>query len=615
MPTADATLAARPSAPDLIPGYRLEALIGQGGMGEVYRATQLSLGRTVAIKLLSPELAKDDSFVARFDKEAAALAALSHPNIVSILDKGRTPETYFLVMEFIDGSSLREVIASPVLDPGASLRITLQVCRAMEYAHGRGVIHRDLKPDNVLFDEQAGGIPKVSDFGLAAFRDKETPERFHLTESHIAMGTLAYMAPEQKFDARKADHRADIYSLGVILFELLVGELPNGSFEPPSRRKPGLNKRVDMVVARCLKTAAEERYQSATELIADLEALVPVSWTTFRRKPDRAEQLRFQAKRALRTAIKVSSVAVVLAALVVLAVAAIRAKSPRPIQKMAGEQIVTEFITRGVVTAEGRREVTELRKSVTIGQGLDRISMLAYGRVVQFDRGALQFSLGRSDSPVGRMVPDLMDIEGRAVRAEANIETEVLAGSVWARAKRFLLGVESHPRAALLLVGTPGRYAAVVLSGRRDPVSFEWALGERRGVTLASFNAPDDGMRLELSIDADGELSAFAGSGNDRRLIGEPVELGSHWRKSFGEMPIWTLGCIDGACRFRNIRYEVEREPKVMTTVSQNARLPERKAQATSSRPASKSTSSKSTSPKHTAVKAKAKKPLHSKTR
>src|SRR5260370_37691574 len=167
-------------------------------MGEVYRATQLSLGRTVAIKLLSPELAKDESFVARFDKEAAALAALSHPNIVSILDKGRTPETYFLVMEFIDGSSLREVMASPVLDPGAALRITLQVCRAMEYAHGRGVIHRDLKPDNVLFDVQAGGITKGSAFGLAAFREKEERERLHVNKSHIEQGRLAEIAPEQK---------------------------------------------------------------------------------------------------------------------------------------------------------------------------------------------------------------------------------------------------------------------------------------------------------------------------------------------------------------------------------------------------------------------------------
>jgi len=291
MPKADATVVARPSAPNLIPGYRLEALIGQGGMGQVYRATQLSLGRTVAIKLLSTELAKDSSFVARFDKEAAALAALSHPNIVSILDKGRTPETYYLVMEFIDGSSLREVMSSPVLDPAASLRVTLQVCRAMEYAHGRGVIHRDLKPDNVLFDEQAGGIPKVSDFGLAAFTDKDAPSRFHLTDSHMAMGTFAYMAPEQRLNARSADHRADIYSLGVILYELLVGELPIGTVEPPSRRRLGLDKQVDIVVARCLKSTPEERYQSAAELIADLEPVVEFSSTRPRREMSWVEQL------------------------------------------------------------------------------------------------------------------------------------------------------------------------------------------------------------------------------------------------------------------------------------------------------------------------------------
>jgi len=580
-------------------------------MGEVYRATQLSLGRTVAIKLLSTELAKDDASVARFDKEAAALAALSHPNIVSILDKGRTPETYFLVMEHIDGCSLREVMSSRSLVTGTSLRATLQICRAVEYAHGRGVIHRDLKPENILFDEQAGGIPKVSDFGLAAFTDKDTPSRFHLTESHMAMGTFAYMAPEQRLDARKADHRADIYSLGVILFELLVGELPIGSFEPPSRRKPGLDKQVDLVVGRCLKSTPEERYQSATELIADLEPVVPVSSTGPRREMGRREQLRVLGKRLLRTATRVSSVAVVLAALVVLGVSVTRAKSQRPIQKMAGEQIVAEFITRGVVTADGRRDGSELRKSVTIGQGLDRISMLAYGRALQFDRGTLKFALAPNDNPVGRAVPDLTDIEGRTVRAEAEVEAEALAGSIWARAKRFVLGEENHPRAALLLAGTPGRYAAVVLSSRGDPVSFEWALGERRGLTLGSFNAPDDGMRLELSVDAAGELRAYAGSGKDRRPIGEPVALGSNWHKFFGDMPISTLGCVEGTCRFRNIRYEVEREPKVISTVPQNGpRLPGPKDQATSNRPGSKSTS-----PKHIAVKANVKKPLHSKGR
>src|SRR5215468_11889769 len=327
MQMPDSTLVARPRSPDLIPGYRLEILLGRGGMGEVHRATQLSLGRTVAIKLLSTELAKDEAFVARFDKEAAALASLSHPNIVSILDKGRTPETYFFVMEYIDGCSLREVMRSQTLDPGASLRATLQICRAVEYAHGRGVIHRDLKPENILFDEQAGGIPKVSDFGLAAFTNKNTPSRFHLTESHMAMGTFAYMAPEQRQDARTADHRADIYSLGVILFELLVRELPIGSLEPPSRRNPGLDRQVDVVVARCLRSTPEERYQSATELIAGLEPMVPVTSTRLRREMDWVERLGLVGKRVLRTATRVASVAIVLAALIVLGISAIRAKS------------------------------------------------------------------------------------------------------------------------------------------------------------------------------------------------------------------------------------------------------------------------------------------------
>jgi hypothetical protein len=247
---------------------------------------------------------------------------------------------------------------------------------------------------------------------------------------------------------------------------------------------------------------------------------------------------------------------------------------------------------------------------VTIGEGLDRISVLAYGRALQFDQGTLQFTLAPKESAVGRAVPDLTDIDGRAVRAAADVEIEVQAGSPWARAKRFVLG-ETHPRAALLLVGTPGRYAAVVLSGRGDPVSFEWALDERRGLTLGSFSAPNDGMRLELSIDAEGELRAYAGGGKDRRLIGEPIALGSHWRKSFGDMPISTLGCIDGGCRFRSIRYEVEREPKVTPPVPQTApRLPEPKKQVASNRPASKVTS-----PKHAAAKAKAKKTLHSKAR
>src|SRR5262249_5061992 len=147
-----------------------------------------------------------------------------------------------------------------------------------------------------------------------------------LTESHMAMGTFAYMAPEQRQDARTADHRADIYSLGVILFELLVRELPIGSLEPPSRRKPGLDRRVDAIVDRCLKSMPDERYKSATELIADLEPLVPVTLPPLRRKMDRVEELRVLGKRVLRIATKVSSVAIVIVAAIILGISAIRAK-------------------------------------------------------------------------------------------------------------------------------------------------------------------------------------------------------------------------------------------------------------------------------------------------
>ena len=272
--------------PGDIPGYRLIELVGRGGMGEVYKAEQLSLGRTVAIKLLAHNLAGDANFVTRFEKEAAALATLSHPNIVAIVDKGRSADTYYLVMEYVGGPSLRDLMAGDpvarrgsgqvVLDPDRVMHIIGEIARAIDYAHGRGVIHRDLKPENILFDEQAGYIAKVSDFGLAAFLDDGSQQsRFSLTATHVAMGTLSYMAPEQRMDAKNADHRADIYSLGVMLYELLVGEVPAGEFAAPSARKPGVDWRLDAIVSRCLKSSPVDRYQKVSELLSDLRAARP----------------------------------------------------------------------------------------------------------------------------------------------------------------------------------------------------------------------------------------------------------------------------------------------------------------------------------------------------
>src|SRR6478736_6197519 len=135
---------------------------------------------------------------------------------------------------------------SPLLDIPGALRIIMEIARAIDYAHSRGVVHRDLKPENILFDEQAGGIVKVTDFGLAGFLDDDSG-RFALTDVNVSMGTFAYMAPEQRTNASKADHRADLYALGVVLYELLTGELPAGSFAPPSDKRDGIDKRFDAI--------------------------------------------------------------------------------------------------------------------------------------------------------------------------------------------------------------------------------------------------------------------------------------------------------------------------------------------------------------------------------
>jgi len=254
-----------------IPGYELLDLLGRGGMGEVWRARQVSLGRTVAIKVLPVRLAKDPEFVARFDKEATALAALSHPNIIQIFDRGVAGENYFFAMEYVRGRSLREVMGNGRLAPQEAMKIIAQICRAIDYAHDQNIIHRDLKPENILLDER--GNVKVADFGLAGIKSAEGKSG-NLTATAVAMGTLNYMAPEQRRDAKSVDGRADLYSLGVMLYELLTGELPIGRFKLPSERDPALDVRVDRIVCRTLETDPDARYPRASMVGAELEALL-----------------------------------------------------------------------------------------------------------------------------------------------------------------------------------------------------------------------------------------------------------------------------------------------------------------------------------------------------
>ncbi|MDQ3262699.1 MAG: protein kinase [Myxococcota bacterium] len=259
-----------------IPGYQLLDVLGRGGMGEVWRARQLSLDRMVAVKLLPQSLSSDREFVARFEKEAQALASLSHPNIIQIIDRGVVGSNYFFVMEFVQGRSLRELMGSGPAAAAEALRLIIQICHAIDYAHDQGIIHRDLKPENILLDER--NHVKVADFGLASFVGN-TVEKANLTATSVAMGTINYMAPEQRRDAKSVDGRADLYSLGVILYELLTGELPLGRFKLPSERA-GMDARLDRIIIRALETDPEARYARASHIGVELEALISgsASW-------------------------------------------------------------------------------------------------------------------------------------------------------------------------------------------------------------------------------------------------------------------------------------------------------------------------------------------------
>jgi serine/threonine-protein kinase len=271
-------------------------------MGEVWLARQVSLGRRVAVKVLPPRLARDPEFVTRFEKEATALAALSHPNIIQIIDRGVSGEHYYFVMEYVEGRSLREVMRE--LTPSEALRVALQVARAIECAHDKVIIHRDLKPENILLDGR--GHVKVADFGLAGIRRPDS--RLQLTATAVAMGTLNYMAPEQRRDAKNVDGRADLFSFGVVLYEMLTGELPVGRFKLPSERVPGLDARVDEVVARLLENEPEARYSRAAEVCQALEALVtstsrpvlPSGGTTGMHAGPRANPVRSRLKSGWR---------------------------------------------------------------------------------------------------------------------------------------------------------------------------------------------------------------------------------------------------------------------------------------------------------------------------
>jgi hypothetical protein len=275
----------------LFPQLEILECLGRGGMGVVYKARQPRLNRLVALKILARDKEQDAQFAERFTREAQALARLNHPNIVTVYDFGTvgqasrlspsekeqaksetsaTPVLHYLLMEFVDGLNLRQLLQTGKMKPEQALTIVPKICEALQYAHEQGIVHRDIKPENILLDKS--GRLKIADFGIAKMMGDETGQQT-LTGAREAVGTPHYMAPEQIEKPLTVDHRADIYSLGVVFYEMLTGELPLGKFQPPSA-KVQIDVRLDEVVLHALEKEPERRYQQASQVKTAVETIV-----------------------------------------------------------------------------------------------------------------------------------------------------------------------------------------------------------------------------------------------------------------------------------------------------------------------------------------------------
>ncbi len=296
----------------LLPEYEFTGLIGRGGMGAVYAAVQTKLGRRVAVKVLPLSLGDEPGFADRFRREASTMASLQHPGIVSVHDSGETLAGHcFYVMELVEGEDLARRMAHGPVSVAAAVPLLRALCEALDFAHRQGVVHRDIKPSNVLLTTD--GAPKLADFGLALLAEKERALS-RLTLGGTTLGTLEYAAPEQ-LEGAAVSAASDLYSLGVLAYELLTGELPRGIFDPPSVRNPQVDPAFDGVVLRALQSDPARRHASAAEFAAALQA----ASARRLRDEERDRAARRQLRRRTRVAAVAGGVAVVTLSLAAVA--------------------------------------------------------------------------------------------------------------------------------------------------------------------------------------------------------------------------------------------------------------------------------------------------------
>lgn len=289
---------------DLIEGYELQAFLGEGTMGAVIKGRQISLDRPVAIKILTPRLAENATFLRRFLREARAVAKLNHPNVVSGIDVGEARGCQYFVMEYVEGPTLLQVVNERgKLPEAAATRIVKQVAAALEHAHKNGLVHRDVKPANVILT-RGGRQAKLCDLGLA----KEVTEDAGDTQEGRPMGTPSYISPEQARGDRSVDIRSDLYSLGATYFHAVTGRVPFEGTTPAvvmakhltepvpavQALNPGVSLGCASVIKRLLSKDADERYQTPAELIEDLERVERGEWKPGKPKIRRRRRRRFR---------------------------------------------------------------------------------------------------------------------------------------------------------------------------------------------------------------------------------------------------------------------------------------------------------------------------------
>jgi serine/threonine-protein kinase len=273
--------------------YQLRERLGKGGMGEVYKGVQLSMGRTVAIKLMHKHLADEPAFLERFAREAKGVAQLSHPNIVRIIDFDVEDGQYYMILEYVSGPTLDQYLTEHgYFSPEEALKVIAQLLDALGCAHEKGIIHRDIKPSNVIFTDATLSCPVLTDFGMARLASHQT-----MTASGAMIGTPAYMSPEA-LRGDKVDQRTDIYSLGVVLYEMLVGKKPYTSdsvygiifntlhkpLRKPRQLNPNLPKVVEQLILKALSLEPEKRFQSAQAFYEAIQQTL----VELRRKPSRS---------------------------------------------------------------------------------------------------------------------------------------------------------------------------------------------------------------------------------------------------------------------------------------------------------------------------------------